>query len=218
MLPSHIITSCVLANLDIGHQFGRRHEVPVGAATFTARAEHGEVNFTLDTFVLKPADPPGDLLGWLDRKLIEPGTTLAGYQLPRAATLLARLPGGSWSSAVRELTGGGRHEVLDLSARQERGRLVTFQEACEVSRIACAPLDPAKRFAAWCANDTNGIARDLEVDGIATLRLILRRIADRTLLGRKVAAAMNAQLTVWLQDTATPAARIHRTDLGKVAG
>jgi len=218
MLPSHIITACVLANLDIGRQFGRRHEVPVGAATFTAHAEHGQVSFTLDTFVLRPADPAGDLLAWLDRKLIDPGATLAGYQLPRAAALLARLPGASWSSALRELTGRGRHEVVDLSARRERGCLLTFQEACEASRIACAPLDPTKRSAAWWANDTDGIARDLEVDGIATLRLILRRIADRTLLGRKVATAMNEHLAVWLRNTTTPAACIHRTDLGKVAG
>ena len=121
MLPSHIITSCVLANLDSAPQLKCRRTIPVGAAILTARAEHGEVGFTLDTFVVQPGDPTDSLLSWLDRQLTDPGATLAGYQLSAITTLLAQMPGASWSSALGNLAGRGGHEVVDLSASRMDG-------------------------------------------------------------------------------------------------
>jgi hypothetical protein len=58
MLPHHIITSVSFLFLDLTPLLARSLHGTVGAATFTGKVEGGFVDFALNAFVLRPADPP----------------------------------------------------------------------------------------------------------------------------------------------------------------
>lgn len=218
MLPSNVITVCSVARLDTGHLLAHQNEMPVGAATLTGRVADGGVTFTLEAFVLQPADPVGDLLSWLDHHLAEDGATIAGYQLAAALQLLTILPGAHRSPALRNLAGNGRQQVIDLSARPLGAAPLVFHDACAHAGISCAPVDPTARFAAWCSGDVDQIAYALEVDVIATWLLIMHRIALSTPLGAKVTTAMDPHLKQWLRETDSSAARFHSHSIEMIAG
>lgn len=58
MLPTPIITTVSVADLDVGYRLGLDRKIPIGAAVLTARLQGANVHFSLDSHVLQPSDPP----------------------------------------------------------------------------------------------------------------------------------------------------------------
>lgn len=212
MLPTPIISALSVIKLDAGHHVGIKREMPVGAAVLTASMQGPAVRFSLDSCILRPSDPTDTLLLWLDRHLMREGVTITGYQLDDAVALLDRLSGAEWSPVLRTLAGCGNQYVLDLSARID-GEPVTFQQACTQSQILCAPTDAGRRFASWMRSDVRDIQHDAQVDAIASLRLVIRRLAMLNPVARGVAGAIADCLAVWLEAADCPAAKAHVADL-----
>lgn len=154
------ITVVSIAKLDVGHQLGQPLAIPVGAAALTGRLDSTAAQFTLDSFVLRPSDPAGALLAWLDQRLIDERATIAGYQLAEATDLLETLPGACWSPALRSLAGAGLQPLINFSARELHGEVLSLHEACAHSRICFARVDDTQRFTAGAvATSRSSIAR-----------------------------------------------------------
>jgi len=212
MLPTPIISALSVARLDVGHHVGVDRQIPIGAAILTAELRGPLVHFTLGSCVLQPSDPGGWLLTWLDEQLLREGATIAGYRLDDDAALLDHLPGAEWSPCIRALAGCGQQYALNLTASRD-GEPLTFAQACANIGILCAPVDPARRFAAWLRSDVSQIGRDVQVDAIAVFRLVIRRLAALNPVGRSIAAAISNHLAAWLGETDHPAAQAHVADL-----
>lgn len=212
MLPTPIITALSLARLDVGHRVGVDRQIPIGAAILTAELCGPLVHFTLDSCVIQPSAPADQLLSWLERHVTRAGATIAGYRLDDDAALLDRLPGAEWSPCIRALAGCGQQYALNLTASHDGDRL-SFAQACANMGILCAPADPACRFATWLRSDVGEIGRDVEVDAIATFRLVIRRFAALNPVARNIAAVLSNRLAAWLGETDHPAAQAHVADL-----
>jgi hypothetical protein len=212
MLPTPIISALSVTGLDVGHHVGIEREMPVGAAVLTATMQGPGVRFSLDSCILRPSDPTDTLLLWLDRHLMREGVTITGYQLDDAVALLDRLPGAEWSPVPRTLAGCGNQYVLDLSARID-GNPVTFQQACTHSQILCATTDAGRRFASWMRSDVREIQQDVQVDAIASFRLVIRRLALLNPVARGVAGVIADGFAAWLEEADCAAAKAHVADL-----
>lgn len=212
MLSTPIITALSVARLDVGHHVGVDRQIPIGAAILTAELRGPLVYFALGSCVLQPSDPAGWLLTWLDEQLLREGATIAGYRLDDDAALLDRLPGAEWSPCIRALAGCGQQYALNLTASHDGDRL-SFAQACANMGILFAPADPACRFATWLRSDVGEIERDVEVDAIATFRLVVRRFAALNPVARNIAAVLSNRLAAWLGESDHAAAQAHVADL-----
>lgn len=212
MLPTPIICALSVTPLDVGHHVGVERKMPVGAAVLTASLQGPRVSFNLDSCVLRSSDPADTLLSWLDQHLLREGATITGYQMDEAVALLDRLPGAEWSPVLRTLAGCGQQYLLDLSARIEGGP-VTFQQACAHSQILCAPVDAGRRFVDWMRSDVRGIERDVQVDALATFRLVIRRLAVVNSVTSKIAGTIAGHFAQWLEEANCAAAKAHVADL-----
>ena len=212
MLPTPIITTLSVARLEVGHHLGIDRQIPVGAAVLTARLDGASVRFTLDSCVLRPSDTADDLLSWLDRQLTRQGVTITGYRLADMASLLDRLPAAEWSPSLRALSGCGQQQVYDLSA-SVNGTALTFPEACGLSQILCAPVDPDRRFAAWVRSDVGDIEQDAQLDVLAAFRLVLQRLPGLSSAGQAIADTIGDHFAAWLDEADHAAARLHLADL-----
>ncbi len=212
MLPTPIISALHIAPLDVGYHVQVEREMPIGAAILTATLHGPQVRFSLDSCILRPSDPTDMLLLWLDRHLMREGVTIAGYRLDDAVTLLDRLPGAEWSPVLRAMAGCGQQYALDVIARSD-GELVTFQQACALSGILCAPADAGRRFADWIRSDIDGLELDARLNVIASFRLLIRRLASINPVSRSIAAAISGHFAVWLEQADHPAAQAHVADL-----
>lgn len=212
MLPTPIITTVNLAVLDFGHRLGLNRQIPVGAAVLTSRLRGPKIDFSLDSYILRPSDPADALLAWLDQRLTTDGATITGYRLKDAIALLDRLPGAEWSPALRALAGGGQQFLLNISASADDAPL-TLQGVCAHSQILCAPVDPKRRFAEWLRSDVSEIEQDAQVDALAAFRLVLRRLAKVNPVGHSIAAAISTHFAEWLGEADYAAARLHVADL-----
>lgn len=211
MLPPPIVTMNV-AKLDVGHRIGIDRKIVVGAAVLTAQMDGPLVRFTLDSCILRPSDTADDFLSWLDRHLTRQGVTITGYRLADMASLLDRLPAAEWSPSLRALSGCGQQQVLDLSASVD-GTALTFPEACGLSQILCAPVDPDRRFAAWVRSDVGYIEQDAQLDVLAAFRLVLRRLPGLSSAGQAIADTIGGHFAAWLDEADHAAARLHLADL-----
>lgn len=219
MLPFPTITVVHIARLDIGHHLNLRRAIPIGAAILTARIGDTGAVFDLNSFVLQPSDPADDLLRWLDAHLAASEATLAGYRLAEATGLLGALPNAAWSPALRSLSGCGSQCVLDLSAHEQDGRSLPFDQACTQACILHAPFEPTARFTAWCKGSTDWIVDQIEVDAIATWRLVMQRLAAMPdPLAVRIVTAIGTHFVAWLRAESRPASRLHFADLEAVAG
>jgi len=216
MLPTPIITALHVAPLDVGNHVGIERQMPVGAAVLTATLQGPQVRFSLDSCILRPSDPTDTLLLWLDQHLMREGVTIAGYRLNDAVALLDRLPGAEWSPVLRAMAGCGQQYALDLIARSA-GTPVTFEQACACSEILCAPADAGRRFADWIRGDVDGLEQDGQLNVIASLRLLIRRLASTNPVSRSIAAAISDHFATWLEQADHPAAQAHVADLLSVA-
>lgn len=207
MLPSHIITAVTFARLDIGAAIGKETPTLVGAATFTGHVARGGVKFSLDAAVLSAKDAPDALVNWLDLRLRDDNTTIAGFDLRSDARLLEALPLGCWSPAVRVLAGHSR-PVIDLGASED-GAPISFQACCARLGVPCATPDPTRLFTAWCAGQSDTIAHALELDVIATWRMTMLQIAARSSLGANVQRVIDGYLATWLKSADFAAAEMH---------
>ncbi len=211
MLPTPIVTLNV-AKLDVGHRIGIDRKIVVGAAVLTAQMDGPLVRFTLDRCILRPSDTADDFLSWLDRHLTRQGVTITGYRLADMASLLDRLPAAEWSPSLRALSGCGQQQVLDLSASVD-GTALTFPEACELSQILCAPVDPDRRFAAWMRSDVGYIEQDAQLDVLAAFRLVLQRLPGLSSAGQAIADTIGGHFAAWLDEADHAVARLHLADL-----
>ena len=212
MFPTPIITTLSVAGLDVGHHLGIERKIAVGAAVLTAQIEGPLVRFTLDSCILKPTDTVDGLLLWLDRHLTRQGVTITGYRLEDMASLLDRLPAAEWSPSLRALSGCGQQQVLDLSASVD-GTALTFPEACGLSQILCAPVDPDRRFAAWVRSDVGYIEQDAQLDVLAAFRLVLQRLPGLSSAGQAIADTIGGHFAASLHEADHAAARLHLADL-----
>lgn len=212
MLPSPIITALSVARLDVGHRLGIDRQIPIGAAILTAELRGSLIHFALDSCVLQPSDSAEWLLTWLDGQLLRDGATIAGFGLDDDAALLDHLPGARWSPGIRALAGCGQQYALNLSASDGDKRL-TFAQACANMGILHAPVDRGRRFAAWLRSDVSEIEREVEVNAIATFRLVLRRFAALNPVGHSIAGVLSDHLSVWLGESDHAAAQAHVADL-----
>ena len=212
MLPSPIITALSVARLDVGHRLGVDRQIPIGAAILTAELHGPDIHFALDRCVLQPSDPAEWLLTWLDEQLLREGATIAGYRLNDDAALLDHLPGAEWSPCIRALAGCGQQYALNLTASHDDKRL-TFAQACANMGILCAPVDPGHRFASWLRSDVSEIEGQVQIDAIATFRLVIRRFAALNPVGHSIAAVLSDHLSVWLGESDHAAAQAHIADL-----
>lgn len=211
MLPTPIVTLNV-AKLDVGHRIGIDRKIVVGAAVLTAQMDGPLVRFTLDSCILRPSDTADDFLSWLDRHLTRQGVTITGYRLADMASLLDRLPAAEWSPSLRALSGCGQQQVLDLSASVD-GTALTFPEACRLSQILCAPVDPDRRFAAWMRSDVGYIEQDAQLDVLAAFRLVLQRLPGLSSAGQAIADTIGGHFAAWLDEADHAVARLHLADL-----
>jgi hypothetical protein len=179
----------------------------------TCHVENGHVDFRLDAKVLRPGDPLTELLVWIDENLPDDRIVLAGYRLGDVVRRLRAMPHAQLCWALRCLAGRGSHGTIDLSERDAEGRLLAFREACAQQGVVCGSTSPSERFAAWCIGDADRIAHDLHLDTLATWRLLLKRIAERTALGREVAVAIERAFIAWLSTAGFAAAQVHLNDL-----
>ena len=212
MLPSPIITALSVARLDVGHRLGVDRQIPIGAAILTAELHGPDIHFALDSCVLQPSDPAEWLLTWLDEQLLCDGATIAGYGLDDDVALLERLPGAKWSPCIRALAGCGQQYALNLTASHEEKRL-TFAQACANMGILYAPVDRGRRFASWLRSDISEIEGQVQVDAIATFRLVIRRFAALNPVGHSIAAVLSDHLSAWLGESDHAAAQAHVADL-----
>jgi len=212
MLPSPIITALSVARLDIGHRLGVDRQIPIGAAILTAELRGSDIHFALDSCVLQPSDPAEWLLTWLDEQLLRDGATIAGYGLDDDAALLERLPGARWSPCIRALAGCGQQYALNLTASHDDKRL-TFAQACTNMNILHAQVDRGRRFASWLRSDISEIEGQVQIDAIATFRLVIRRFAALNPVGHSIAAVLSDHLSVWLGESDQAAAQAHVADL-----
>lgn len=207
MPPSHIITAVTFARLDIGDAVGQPTPHLIGGATFTGHVANGAISFALDAAVLSASDAPDALVNWLDLRLHDDNTTIAGFDLRSDARLLEALPLGCWSPAVRVLAGRSR-PVIDLDASED-GAPISFQACCARLGVPCATPDPTRLFTAWCTGQSDTIAHMLELDVIATWRLTMLQIAARSSLGANVQRVIDGYLATWLKDADFAAAETH---------
>lgn len=212
-MHTHTISAFAFAVVDAGYLIGRRCDIAAGVAVLTCQVANGHVDFRLEAKVLRPSDPLTELLVWIDENLPDDRTVLAGYRLGDTVRRLRAMPHAQLCWALRCLAGRGNHDTIDLSERDTEGRLLAFREACAQLGVPCGSKPPSDRFAAWCIGDTDGIAHDLHLDTLATLRLVLQRIAERTALGREVAPAIERAFIAWLPAAGFAAAQVHLNDL-----
>lgn len=206
MLPTPHIITFVLMTLDTGHRSDTDSEAVIGAATLAMRIERGKASFSLSTYVLRPEEPAGDLLAWIDHQLADEQATLALYRPDRVALLLELLPGADMSPGVRSIKGQGVQPLIRMKIADHRGFL-SFRDACAFSRISCASTDNIQRHAAWGRNDIDQIVADAEIDAIAGWRMALNAIERQNGLGAELATIMRRHLAEWLFDTDHPYVR-----------
>jgi len=125
---------------------------------------------------------------------------------------LDHLPGAEWSPCIRALAGCGQQYALNLTASHDDKRL-TFAQACANMGILCAPVDPGHRFASWLRSDVSEIEGQVQIDAIATFRLVIRRFAALNPVGHSIAAVLSDHLSVWLGESDHAAAQAHIADL-----
>jgi hypothetical protein len=211
MNASHIITAVCFAVLDLGQELEKSNPQVIGAATFTGHVEAGVVTFALHACVITAKDPGDTLIAWLDNRLGDDRTTLAGFDLRDSVRLLEALPMARWSAAVRNLGGRGR-TVIDMGADLD-GEPVPLGKCCEALQIPCATPDPVRDFTAWCTGKGESVVEALQLDVIAVWRLAMHQIAARSSLGFRVNAVIEGHLATWLRGADFPAAAVHLATL-----
>lgn len=207
MNASHVITAVCFARLDVGHELENSNPQIIGAATFSGSIQGGIVTFALDTAVLTAKDPGEGLISWLETRLGDDRTTLAGFELKESVRLLKTLPRARLSAAVRNLGGRGR-TIIDLGADKD-GEPITLGECCAELSIPCATPDPARDFIGWCTGRGEKIVDTLQLDVIAVWRLAMHQIAARSSLGFRVHEVIETHLATWLRAADFPAAAVH---------
>lgn len=212
-MPSHTLCAYAFSAVDAGYLIRRRCDLIAGVAMFTCHVDNGHVHFGIEARMLQPSDPVSHLLIWLDENLPSDGTALAGYRLGDTIRRLRALPAAQLSWALRSISGRGKHRTMDLSMRDAGGRLLGFRDACAQSGVTCSATPSADRFNAWCRSDTDLIAHDLQLDVIATMRLVLQRIGGMTKLGTAIVPVIEEELLSWLPKAGFAAARIHFNEL-----
>lgn len=217
MLPHHIITSVVFLSLDLTPLLARSLHGTIGVATFTGKVEGGLVDFDLHVFVLRPADRPESLFDWLDTQLADSRATLTGYNLAATLPVVRRLPGGRWSTAMRALAARRRQPVIDIISCKADGTPLSFKAACGKAGIPGSRASQGD-FAAWLTGRTAPLACRAEADAIAAWRLTMRRIAEQTSLGERVAASIDLHLAAWLREADRPSAQAHLDSVLRTAG
>ncbi|NBB40104.1 hypothetical protein [Sphingobium yanoikuyae] len=214
MLPSHTITTFALSTINAGHPTVRDADLAVGAATLTVRVAGGKVSFDLSTFILRPMEPPENLLAWIENRLGDEQATLSVYWPNRVIRLLSSLPGAAFSPAIRGLSGKGKQPIIRLQFKDEAG-FMPFDKACGHVGIPCASTDAMERFVAWCNADIDQIAVDAEADAIALWKMTIDAIERKSGLGVELATVLRRHLALWLRDTDRMSTRIHQADLGQ---
>jgi hypothetical protein len=209
-MPSHTVTALAVSTVDQTCHLDRAATaMAVGLCLFSCHAVDRVVRFAMRSSVTGPCDFPGDLLGWLDQHLPEEGV-LTGYRVADdMLPVLERLPGAAGSHVLAILTGDVPRLVIDLAGVAPDGRTSSLADACRDLAIPVSSRDAADRFVDWSFGRTQALHDALQVDAIATLRLCLRRIRDRTALGREVDAVLMPALRRWLRASDLPAARMH---------
>ncbi|MCT8004025.1 hypothetical protein NZL82_19350 [Sphingomonas sanguinis] len=79
--------------------------------------------------------------------------------------------------------------------------------------ILHAQVDRGRRFASWLRSDISEIEGQVQIDAIATFRLVIRRFAALNPVGHSIAAVLSDHLSVWLGESDHPAAQAHVADL-----
>lgn len=217
MLPHHIITSIAFLSLDLTPLLARSLHDTVGVATFTGKVENGLVDFDLAAFVLRPGDRPESLFGWLDTQLADSRATLTGYNLAATLPVVRRLPGARWSTAMRALAARRRQPVIDIVSCKADGSPRSFRAACSRADIPSSRPSP-NDFAAWLIGRSAPLACRAEIDAIAAWRLTMRRIAEQTALGERIAASIDLHLAAWLREADRPSAQAHLDSVIRTAG
>lgn len=218
MLPHHILTAVTILRIDLGHSLSCPSPAIIGAGIFTGRVDRGEVDFTLDTLVLAPTETPSSLLCWLDLALRDEQATITAYDLDEITAVLGSLPDADWSPALRSLSGCGHQPVIDTVLRSPDRTACTFASAALSAGIPCTAPDPEVEFNAWMTGRQAVLTGRLATDTIASWRLAMALIADRSSLGRRVNAAIERHLADWLRRDGSPAAILHLGSLIRAAG
>lgn len=207
MNASHVITAVSFAVLDIGQELEHANPQIIGAATFTGKVEDGIVTFALHATVLTAKDTGEMLITWLEKRLGDDRTTLAGFELGNNVRLLEALPTARRSGAVRNLGGRGR-TIIDMGANKD-GEPITLGECCAELSIPSATPDPERDFTGWCTGRGEKIVDTLQLDVIAVWRLAMHQIAERSSFGFRVHQVIERHLATWLRAADFPAAAIH---------
>lgn len=218
MLPHHILTAVSILMIDLGHSLDRSLPTIIGAGTFTGRIDRGAVDFALKTMVLAPSDTSASLLCWLDLALYDEHASITAYDLAEMTSALAALPDADWSPALRILSGCGHQPAIDTVLRDEDRTAISFIHATLSAGIPCAAPDPDRDFNAWISGRQAVLTDRLEIDTIASWRLAMARIADRSSLGHRVNTAIECHLADWLRRQDSPAAALHLDSLSPTAG
>ena len=156
-------------------------------------------------------DHPSALLSWLERHLPLTGV-IAGYALDEEILpALARLPGSAMSPAMAMLAGTRPRVVINLRGIHEDGEMASLNHACAAIGAPASCRDAHDRFIDWAWSRVTPVMHALQIDVIATMKLVLRQIAARTALGYEIEARLRPALEVWLAASDLPAAQIHRT-------
>jgi hypothetical protein len=218
MLPHHILTAVTILRIDLGHQLGRPMPAIVGAGVFTGRVDRGEVEFTLDTIVLTPIDTSSNLFRWLDLALQSEQATITGYDLNEITVALGASPDADWSTAMRALSGCGPQPVIDTVLHGPDHTTICFANATLSAGIPCATPNSDATFNAWMTGRQAMLSDCLAIDAIASWRLAMTRIADRSALGHRVNAAIERHLADWLRQHRSAAAAPHLESLARNPG
>ncbi len=218
VLPHHILTAVTILRIDLGHYLGRPLPTIIGAGAFTGRVDRGAVDFTLDTVVLAPTDTSSNLLSWLDLVLYDKHATVTGYDLGKVTAALDALPDAGWSSALRLLSRYGHRRVIDSVLRGSDHQALEFVDAALSAGIPTTVPDSDLTFNAWMTGRKTVLVERLATDAIASWRLTMSLIADRSSLGHRVNAAIELHLIDWLQRQGTPAAALHLNSLARTRG
>jgi hypothetical protein len=218
VLPHHILTAVTILDIDLGHHLGRPLPTIIGAGAFTGRVDRGAVDFTLDTFVLAPTDTSSSLLSWLDLALYDEHATVTGYDLGKVTAALDALPDAGWSSALRQLSRYGHRRLIDTVLRGPDHQALEFVDAALSAGIPTTVPDSDLTFNAWMTGRQAVLAGRLATDAIASWRLTMSLIADRSSLGHRVNAAIERHLIDWLHRQGTPAAALHLDSLARTGG
>jgi hypothetical protein len=127
------------------------------------------------------------------------------------------MPGAQWSTAMRALAAHRHQPVIDIVSCEADGTPLPSKSACTEADIPSS-LPSSDDFAAWLMGRTELLACSAEIDAIAAWRLTMRRIAQQTSLGERVAASIDMHLAAWLREADRPSTQAHLGSVIRTAG